>query len=801
MSLYQKLQQARSEEDVKDAYIKALGLKAYSKNLIDIQTKEIWFEAKDSGKHSTYAMFTQLMHYVQQALNKGDEVPPFLAVIDTHKAAIMKSSDVIPFLEKKTIKWGKNASGYTQEALDAVSAHIGTYFVSFKIETHEDEFISTIKAAIKSGDIIRTQITPDNLKQVFDKWIQMIGQEIKGVPQEDYALLFFADIMSDGTVSTHNDLPAELLHKNNNPVFSLGGKLYELGSKEGYRQFWAIYHRPPKAEYRNYLLERRDSLIPIDERSFKGAYYTPLNVVDKAYDKLSDNLGKNWQKDYIVWDMCCGVGNLEVKHSNPRNIFMSTLDQADVNVMQATKTCVAATRFQYDYLNDDITDDGKIDYTLTNKVPEPLRKAIAEGKKMLVLINPPYAEAMNADNTFSDDDKSETKLGVSKTNVAKLMDKQGYAARELFVQFLVRIGKEIPTATVAIFSKLKYVNAPNFEEFRGVWNTKYLGGFVVHSKSFDGLRGDFPIGFLIWKTNQLESVNKPIVEIVTEVLDKSAKPIGEKRFYNLPKNALLGNWIKRVKPNDVDALPLKNAISPTTSTKDVRGTKWADGAIGGMISKGSDLQNASTATALMSSGYCSAGGFLVTEENLWQSSIVFTVRLIIKHTWLNDRDQFLQPTEPLSEEFKSDCLVWMLFNGSNLTASANDLEWNDKKWSIVNHFIPYTEADVNAPGRFESDFMVQYMADKKFSVEAKTVLAEGKKLWQAYFAHTDVRSVRDELKLNRPDVGWYQVRKALEARNKSGDFAPVSFAAFKSAYDALTEKLQPMVYELGFLKA
>ncbi|HQI71333.1 MAG TPA: hypothetical protein PLT47_11320, partial [Bacteroidales bacterium] len=173
MSLYEKLQKATSEEDVKDTYIKALGLKEYQKNLIDIQTKEIWFEAKDSAKHSTYAMFTQLMHYVQQALDKGEYIPPFLCVIDTQKAAIMKSADVLPFLEKKTIKWGKSASGYTQEALDAISAYIGTYFVSFKIETHEEEFISTIKNAIKNGDIIRTQITPDNLKQVFDKWVLM----------------------------------------------------------------------------------------------------------------------------------------------------------------------------------------------------------------------------------------------------------------------------------------------------------------------------------------------------------------------------------------------------------------------------------------------------------------------------------------------------------------------------------------------------------------------------------------------------------------------------------------------------
>ena len=75
MTLHQKLLLAKSEEDVKDAYIKELGLKGYSKNLIDIQSKEIWFEAKDSGRNSTYAMFTQLMHYVQYAFNgaKGNK--------------------------------------------------------------------------------------------------------------------------------------------------------------------------------------------------------------------------------------------------------------------------------------------------------------------------------------------------------------------------------------------------------------------------------------------------------------------------------------------------------------------------------------------------------------------------------------------------------------------------------------------------------------------------------------------------------------------------------------------------------
>ncbi|MEN9922224.1 MAG: hypothetical protein RL097_501, partial [Candidatus Parcubacteria bacterium] len=171
-----------------------------------------------------------------------------------------------------------------------------------------------------------------------------------------------------------------------------------------------------------------------------------------------------------------------------------------------------------------------------------------------------------------------------------------------------------------------------------------------------------------------------------------------------------------------------------------------------------------------------------------------------KPTWQNDRDQFLQPTGELTEEFKNDCLVWMLFNGSNLTASANDLQWNDKKWSIVNHFIPFTESEVGAPARFESDFMVRYMAGKEFSPEAAEVLARGRELWHEYYKHENPHTIREELKLNRVDVGWYQIRKALEARNESGDYAPVSFDTFKQAYQTLTEKLRPQVYSLGFLK-
>ena len=123
----------------------------------------------------------------------------------------------------------------------------------------------------------------------------------------------------------------------------------------------------------------------------------------------------------------------------------------------------------------------------------------------------------------------------------------------------------------------------------------------------------------------------------------------------------------------------------------------------------------------------------------------------------------------------------MLFHGKNLTASANDLEWGGKKWNIVNHFIPYTESEVGASGRFESNFLVKYMAGKKFSFEAQAVLDAGRELWRSYYLHPDPHTVRDELKLNRVDVGWYQIRKVLEQRNKTGETTPVSFTEFKQA--------------------
>ncbi|OYY76628.1 MAG: hypothetical protein B7Y43_13915 [Sphingomonas sp. 28-62-20] len=582
MSLAVALARTKTEEDVKDAYVRALGLKNVSKGQVDIQTDSIWFEAKYVPK-SAAAMFAQLLFYVRQAHSVGQPIPAFLAVVDREKAAILETELARPVLNDPAIMWPASASAVGRACIAQVAAHIDGHFTPYDIATDEKEFVAAVKAAISEGRIVRTPITRDNLRQAFNKWEELVGREL-GVPagqEGDYAELFFADIMHDevSDETAINGLSARLGREGGTPVFYLKrGKAYERfqpASLQGYRNFWRIYDRPPAKKDRDYLLERRDMLLPIDEQKFKGAYYTPPHIVDKAYDLLTATLGEGWQENYIIWDMCCGVGNLELSHSNPRNLYMSTLDQPDIDNIRARGLFPGAEIFPYDYLNDDVTDFGEIDYSLSNKVPMALRQAIADGKAgvegakpILVLINPPYGEAGNSIGNAG-------KTGIATTRISHGMSDLGYAAREKFVQFLHRILIELPNAKLAMFSTLKYVNAPNFEEFRRRWDARYLDGFIVHSKAFDDLKGNFPVGFLIWDLAQ----HRPTEVIHTIALNKAGDQVGEKSFFNYPNDRLMAEWLPRSRKNRVEAVPLTNAVTPLTKTTGVRNQHWSDGAI------------------------------------------------------------------------------------------------------------------------------------------------------------------------------------------------------------------------------
>jgi hypothetical protein len=193
------------------------------------------------------------------------------------------------------------------------------------------------------------------------------------------------------------------------------------------------------------------------------------------------------------------------------------------------------------------------------------------------------------------------------------------------------------------------------------------------------------------------------------------------------------------------------------------------------------------------------------------------MRKVIPSTWVNDRDQFLYPNDgwKIDKEFQSDCLAYTLFNSYNKIRSSEG----------PNHWIPFTEEYVQCKRRLESRFMSDFLTGKskpsengnaemfdkrkvrkpgpiKFSREASAVFAAGRELWRYYHGQSN--------KGLQPlaDASFYDIREHFQGRNDKGKMNNTSddetynelIANLRAALKTLAKKIEPKVYEYGFLK-
>ncbi len=91
------------------------------------------------------------------------------------------------------------------------------------------------------------------------------------------------------------------------------------------------------------------------------------------------------------------------------------------------------------------------------------------------------------------------------------------------------------------------------------------------------------------------------------------------------------------------------------------------------------------------------------------------------------------------------------------------------------------------------EFITEHL--ENLSVEAKNVLKEAKQLYLSYYSENDSHYIRDKLKINRNDIGWYQLRNALKQRE-----LPPNFENFNKSYSALTNKITSHIEFYGFLE-
>lgn len=406
-------------------------------------------------------------------------------------------------------------------------------------------------------------------------------------------------------------------------------------------------------------------------------------------------------------------------------------------------------------------------------------------KKLVVYINPPYAEAASSKTVSgTGKNKANTSLG-NKTNY-KYKGIIGKASNELFTQFLTRIYAEIPNSKIANFSTLKNLQSSNFKDFRLFFRAKLEKIFIVPAETFDNVKGKFPIGFFIWNSDLDEIFN----QIDSDIYNIKSEYIGQKKLTNFDNLKYINSWYNKYYDN-------------------------SNYEIGIMNTRGNDFQNQNYIRISSTNNFNHTN--IITKKNLISSSIYISVRHCINANWLNDRDQFLHPNEHWQNdtEFQNDCLVFTLFDNSNNISGCNG----------TNHWIPFTEQEVNAKEKFASSFMTDFIKGKikkeeptaislfdseknslvpnnnkalVFSDEATAVFDSGRELWKYYHSQHEVNV----------NASLYDIREYFQGRNDKGRMNPRSQDATYTALIGelrknlthLAEKIKPKVYEYEFLK-
>jgi hypothetical protein len=502
---------ATTEDMVRYAFVKEYDLPFDTKDKNDNRTDGILFEFKYdkpmTKKDHLARIIAQAFYYVHRCLYGQvlAKVPKYIVVADKNEAAIFLANTYQDVYSSIAFDWLRKPCSPDEKLVNAVEDHAGYKGIHIYDLTQPSElalFSTALEKALKDGDILTdpSHVNLDNFEAVFEHWKGVIGEQIG----EKHLAKYFINDLQKNTV--FDEEAGTLVFK------KLGGVEFSVTPKT-YNWFWKAYRRPPKRKDMEGIIARADRLELMEKRRFTGDFFTPLPFAKLGLEYIASVLGEDWYKEYYVWDMACGTGNLEYHIPTYDNVFMSTLDHGEVSYLKDNNMFPGATIFQYDYLNDDVEllmmGENLLNDKAGWKLPRNLREALADKtKKWVVLMNPPYAEATAGVASGAN------KAGTSTTAIKNVMSQVdlGKAGNELFVQFMYRVHKEFKEGVqLGVYAKLKYVNSQAYESFRDkVFQPEYKKGFIFPSWAFPGTKGKWPVSFLLWdwtKQIPLESQN------------------------------------------------------------------------------------------------------------------------------------------------------------------------------------------------------------------------------------------------------------------------------------------------------
>lgn len=807
------LLKAKTEEEVKHVYASHFALDYDTEFRHDLYSPEIFFEFKFSRslqkRDARAIVLAQVMYDVRRLrLGHADKVvPPVICIADSDQAFFTETHKWRRFYgNERKYDWELAPSQPDEHLVADIAAASETEAIKvFEIlEATEYELFAQRLAQHRTQQTefdfrVKKLITEENFEEVFDYWNKCFGDAVRnGTKSSRY---FLCDIQQGRSIYDREE---------NKVIFLIGPeerRAKKILPKE-YEWFWSNYEKVTDTATCRNILAKVDRLTDDPIRRFTGEFFTPVAFARKAHSYLERVIGpKWWTKGYRLWDMAAGTGNLEwfLPADAYPSIYLSTLHHEDVQHCQ--RVFPGATVFQYDYLNDDVEsvfDDQSLFDRVRKKPDNLLRDLLNPAIKWIILMNPPFATSQKAGYS------GQSKKSVSDTKVRPLMHAQGLGevSRELFAQFLFRIRQEFAgkEAHLGLFSTLKYVNANNDQKFRDqVFQFGFEDGFIFSSANFSGTQAanPFPVGFLVWDLAKRKKLEAQKIEVT--VLDDDTSKIGRKLIASDHRDRFLSKWIDRVPATKIFP-PLGGAITVKGGNIDVR-DRIADEFLASLMCNGNDVQHHNN-VALLSGPYVSAGALSVVPGNFDKAMIVHAVRKNVSKSWINDRDQFLQPDDKPGVSFVRRCAVWSLFADSNQTASLRNVAYKGSVFQITNHFFPFKVSSVIKWEISDSDitrslkhdnvdrFVANWLASQNLDADCEELLETGREIYQAFFKHfKDLPTSR--FKVEHWDAGWWQIKRCLTEAGLEGE----RFKRVEALKKQIGSKISNEAMSLGIISA
>jgi len=462
----------------------------------------------------------------------------------------------------------------------------------------------------------------------------------------------------------------------------------------------------------------------------------------------------------------------------------------------------SSIKFQFDFLND--SDD---------KLPDGLKNAIDNGKEILFLINPPYAQG-----------KSAAGKGTVKTKIGDKMKNNnlGYSSTELYVQFLYKITeyqKINKKINIALFSKPLFLSGKAFKKFRPLFLDyfNFKTSFYFNAGYFSNVSNSWGISMSIWSNEKNINNNEFEFDIIEKNENFNLCKMDTKIIYNLDKkNQTLSEYMRN-KTKGMKTYDYPNFSNSLTIKKEKgsRCGKLVNDALGYIYTKSNNRSSNQQHIHVFSSASSVGIGFNIIKNNFFESMRFLTARKSIDNNWVNCTDEYMVPDETHQEyeNFTYNSIIYSLFSDSFGPTSMRQIDYKDKKWDIINNFFWLSKDEIMDLGdKFYYDELYQ---DAKFSEErfvynklfkegiygklnplAKEVLNMATELLKKSIEMRKFLSEEHpEYHLDSWDAGYAQLKLVWK------EYFSEEFKIFRNKYKELEDYLRPMVYELGFLRS